>query len=130
MYPCKQEAGRYKSYCYFYAPYYFLRLNNNDFKAAIAWCSTAERGYDATCVRGVGSIAMKFNLRDPKYVESICDAATSSTEPSCISGMASYYLIFNYHASKASEMCTSLEPKNQAECNNAVKLKPTKFFVD
>ncbi len=128
MYPCPSEAGVYKSYCYFYAPYYFLRLNNNDYTAAIKWCATAEKGYETICVRGVGSIAMKFNIRDPKYVEKICNTATGDVKNSCIDGMVSYYLTFTADFHKVKKMCTLLELQNQNACYNGVKRQEGKII--
>ncbi len=122
MYPCPSERSVYKDYCYFYAPYYFLRLSDNDYAAAIKWCATAEKGYANACVRGVGSIAMKFNIKDPKAVEKICDtAATGSAKAACIDGMVSYYMTFYADFGKLREMCTTLEKQNQAACYVGVK---------
>ncbi len=124
MYPCPQEKEDYKGFCYFYAPYYFLRLNNYDYKAAIKWCNTAESNYIYTCIRGVGSLAMKFNIRDPKYVESLCNTITTAKlERACIYGMASYYFTFWDNLSKVRQMCSTLEEKNRLICDIYVSSK-------
>ncbi|HEV7423700.1 MAG TPA: hypothetical protein VGO21_00765 [Candidatus Paceibacterota bacterium] len=128
MYPCPSEPGVYKSYCYFYTPYYFLRLNNNDYTAAIKWCASAEPGYQNICVRGVGSIAMKFSIKDPKSVEKICNTAIGSIKAACIDGMVSYYLTFTGNFNKVKKMCTTLELQNQTACYNGVKRQQGKII--
>ncbi len=123
MFPCPQEATVYKPFCYFYAPYYFLRLHTDDYTAAISWCDTAELGYVDACTRGVGSLAMKYNIQNPKQVETICDTATDKkAEQSCISGMASYYLTFWGTIKKLQEMCKSLESDDQPDCKAPISL--------
>jgi hypothetical protein len=130
FYPCTIEASGFKPYCYFYAPIFFLSLNNNDYVAALKWCDTAEPAGIVSCIRGVGSLAMKYNINDPKYVESICDqVAKTAQAPSCIDGLVSYYLTFYDHLSKASQMCLQLETKNQPACNAAVRRR-AQIFVD
>ncbi len=127
VYPCPSQTAGYKNYCYFYVPYYFLHLHNYDFKAAIAWCSDPSSGiessYVATCIRGAGSIAMKYNIKDPKYVESICNTSIPAARGSCISGMVSYYLTFTNKLSEVAKMCTLLDKQNKIYCNKAVKQK-------
>lgn len=128
-YPCPEQSVGYKDYCYFYVPYYFLHLHAYDFKAAVAWCSTVESHYVNTCVRGVGSIAMKYTIKDPKYVEGICDTSVPNARSSCISGMVSYYLTFTNQLKDVAQMCTTLEPPNKLSCNRAVKLKGGGNFI-
>jgi hypothetical protein len=129
-YPCPEQSLGYKDFCYFYVPYYFLHLHNYDYTAAAAWCSTVESGYVSTCVRGVGSIAMKYHIKDPKYVEAICDTSVPSAHSACISGMVSYYLTFTSNLAEVSKMCTLLEPANKIFCDNAVKQRENKFILD
>ncbi len=119
--PCPSEASRYKAVCYFYAPIYYLGLHNNDYSAAIQWCESAETGYTDSCTRGVGSLAMKYNIDKPKYVESLCMKSNPDDIPSCIDGMVSYYLTFTGSLSKTATLCSQLEPHSFKTCNSAVK---------
>ncbi len=119
--PCIAETGRYKGACYFYVPIYYLGLHNNDYGAAIQWCEGAEVGYTDECVRGVGSLAMKYNIDKPKYVESLCMKAGTDDISSCVDGMVSYYLTFTGSFSKTSSLCTQLDQPNSRVCSIAVK---------
>ncbi len=119
--PCIAQAGKYKPYCYFYVPIYYLGLHNNDYEAAIKWCEGAETGYPDSCIRGVGSLAMKYDIDKPKYVESLCMTAQLDDIASCIDGMVSYYLTFTGSLSKTASLCTQLEPSDSKACGRAVK---------
>ena len=119
--PCMAQSGRYKATCYFYVPIYYLGLHANDYKEAVQWCEGAESGYSDACVKGVGSLAMKYNIDDPKYVESLCSVANPDDIPSCIDGMVSYYLTFTGNLSKTAQLCTQLEAGNIPSCRAAVK---------
>lgn len=119
--PCPSEAGRYKAVCYFYEPIYYLSLHNNNYALALKWCRGAEFGYDSSCIRGVGSLAMKYNINDPKYVEKLCVTNSYNQIPACIDGMVSYYLTFYGSLSKTAALCDQLEPSNLKTCHTAVK---------
>lgn len=127
--PCIAQAGAYKPYCYFYVPIYYLGLHGNDYSAAIKWCEGAEKDYTDSCTRGVGSLAMKFNIDKPKYVESICMKANPDDVSSCIDGMVSYYLTFTGNLSKTAALCPQLEPAHQKTCDAAVR-RNTALFQD
>src|SRR5258708_416975 len=130
LYPCPTELSRYKSYCYFYAPIYYLSLHSNYYAAALEWCTTAEKVGVPECIRGVGSLAMKYNIDQPKAVEAICNRAKNKQQTSsCIDGMVSYYLTFYDHLSKAIDMCATMELKNQPACNAAVDRR-SKLFLN
>ncbi len=118
---CQSQASRYKAVCYFYVPIYYLSLHNNDYEATIKWCDNAEKAYTDSCTRGVGSLAMKYNIDDPKYVERICMQSNPDDIPSCIDGMVSYYFTFTGSLSKTAALCSQLEPASFKACNAAVK---------
>jgi hypothetical protein len=120
FYPCPIQSAGLKSYCYFYAPIYYLTLNNNDYAATLNWCNTAEKAGISQCIRGVGSLTMKYNIDKPKYVEGVCAKLPRSQVSSCIDGMVSYYLTFYDHLKLAQEMCATLEKQNQSPCDDAV----------
>ena len=121
FYPCAEQADRYKTDCYLYAPTYFLSLNPNDYAAALEWCKGAEAGFESTCAQGVGSQAMKENLNDPKLVESTCTKGEPEQTKPCIEGMVGLYI--NHHGSlePASELCARLETSNRPACYGTVK---------
>ncbi len=118
---CIGQAGKYKAVCYFYVPIYYLNLHNNDYVSAIKWCKGAEMGYTNSCTRGVGSLAMKYNIDTPKYVEGVCMKSNTNDIQSCIEGMISYYLTFTSSLSKTASLCTNLEASNVKSCETAVR---------
>ncbi len=128
-YPCDKQLPRARLICYFYAPTYYLSLNNDDYRKTIQWCQTFAAGLDASCVRGTSSLAMKFNITDPKAVESMCSTAKSSLTFPCIQGMVSYYLTYYDSVSKGKEMCVMLDPSNKQSCLSALP-KSYHAFVD
>ncbi|MGH7249810.1 MAG: hypothetical protein ACREGC_02450, partial [Minisyncoccia bacterium] len=127
FYPCGTESAKFKPYCYFYAPILFLNLHNDDYSAALSWCNSAERDGILACVRGVGSLTMKYNIKDPVYVESICMQATPAEIPSCIDGMVSYYLTFSFSSESTKNMCLQLQTQDQPDCMKAIKRRVNDF---
>ncbi len=129
FFPCPTEPSGLKSFCYFYAPIYYLGQNNDDYAKALAWCGTAEKAGVFACVRGVGSLMMKYHINDPKFSEKICDGAPAGQISACIDGMVSYYLTFYDHVSIAKKMCSEMEKGNQGACNRGVARKAF-LFID
>ncbi len=121
FFPCTTEPRGLKAYCYFYAPIFFLGQHDNNYVAALKWCETAEKAGVIACVRGVGSLAMKYSIEDPKYAESICDQARPDLISYCIDGLVSYHLTFSFSVNKTEAMCDQLENKNQVACNWALQ---------
>jgi len=128
LYPCRDQKDAYKDSCYFYAPRFYLQINNGDYVNALSWCANAESGYKLTCIKGVGSGSMKQNLNDPKYVEKICLNAKSNTELNyCIDGMVSYYITNFYSLNAGKNMCGLLSKSNQQSCFASVKKRQNLF---
>ena len=119
--PCPDEPSKFKPTCYFYVPIYYLKLNHDDYASAINWCQSAEIGYESACVRGVGSLAMKYNIDNPKYVEKICMKAPSNQISACISGMVSYHKTFFGITPKTPSLCNVLDPAHVNACRSASK---------
>jgi hypothetical protein len=128
LYPCPDESVGLRQFCYFYAPILYLNLHNNDYAAALAWCNTAVADGITSCIRGVGSLTMKYNIDQPKFVEGICGALSDRQISSCIDGMVSYYLTFYDRLSKAKEMCATLETAHQPACNAAITRRDGLFL--
>lgn len=128
FYPCQTQQGRHKPYCYFYAPAHFLNLNGDDYFAALKWCGTAESGYKNSCARGLGSLAMKYNIDQPGDVEKIClSGGSNQTFDHCVRGMTSYFLTYHDRLSKAREMCAALEQRSKPHCEKEVRSKIGQF---
>jgi hypothetical protein len=127
--PCRAEPGKYKATCYFYVPIYYLGLHDNDYEAAVKWCNDAD-GYGLSCLRGVGSLAMKYNEKDPKKAEHICqEASNAAGVASCVDGMMGYYLTFTGNLGTMARLCPKLSDGDVRVCEAAVK-KNVGLFQD
>lgn len=129
FFPCQTEPSHLKPYCYFYAPIYYLLLHDNDYASALGWCSSAERGGVIACTRGVGSLALKYDVDGPKRVEAICMHSGPGLVPYCIDGMVSYYLTYWGSLGKARQMCATLDPAHQPACTAAVDRR-SHIYID
>lgn len=127
FYPCAEQDRQHKPNCYFYAPTYFLSLHDLDYQSAFAWCETAEAGMEATCVRGVGSLAMKYNLHDVKTVEAICESAPANRVPLCIDGMVGLYLNHYDSLETAGLLCEVLNRENKDTCAYSIQVRQDLF---
>lgn len=121
FYPCKEKSTKHKNSCYLYAPTYYLSINKNYYFDALAWCDGAESNYIDDCVKGVGSQALKNNIKTPKFVEEICMSGQRSKTMWCIEGMVG--LSVNHYGSidPALQMCEVLEEENKQTCFESVK---------
>jgi hypothetical protein len=72
LYPCSSQPSSYKGVCYYYAPLYYLSLHTNDYIGALRMCETVEEKYQVSCTKGVGSRAIKSNVKNIPQVENIC----------------------------------------------------------
>jgi plastocyanin len=127
FYPCAEQAQRHKSYCYVYAPTYFLSLNKGNYLGALEWCNGAEEPFRAWCAGGVGAQTMKENIRNPKLVEGVCASSKPEQVAPCIQGMVDLYI--NHHGSlgPARELCDQLEASNRQPCYKTVESKSKLF---
>lgn len=124
MYPCRGLAGlfslslsiEYKQTCYFYAPLYFLSLHIDNYKLAMNWCQSAEKDDIWYCTNGVGSRAIKQNIKLPKMVEEICLSGIKDQIKPCIDGMVSYYLVDSNSLKNARQMCATMQKENIQMC--------------
>ncbi len=113
--PCQTAPEKYKPYCYFYVPIFYLGQNNADYAKTIAWCEREAGNYAGTCVRGVGSLMVKYKIKEPKFGESLC--ATSQHVEDCIAGMASYGLTFYAHVNDVLEnICEQMDETHKNMC--------------
>ncbi len=114
FYPCPEEKTQYKLYCYFYAPILFLHLNNDDYAKALEWCETDKSGYASECIKGVGSLIVKYNIKDPGFGEKLC--AASKDVKDCIAGMVSYALTFYGNSQRVLQMCNQMDADHKNMC--------------
>jgi hypothetical protein len=130
FYPCPTELSGLQPYCYFYAPIYFLRLHNNDYVAALRWCASNPAAVHV-CMKGVGSLAMKYSIADPRSAERTCTQSPTRDEAAdCIQGMASYYRTFTGDAAAVRTMCLQLERTNQLVCRGMTGKAAVPVVID
>jgi hypothetical protein len=91
-------------------------MHEDDYKATFQLCLTAEKGYIASCLRGVGSISMKENLDNIFLVEDVCSTGTPDQNAECITGMKSYYSVHFASYQKGQDLCNSLSPEHKRTC--------------
>jgi hypothetical protein len=120
LFICARQEARHKRSCYVYAPTYFLGLHEDDYAGALRWCEQAESAYTLSCVRGVGSQAIKENVNDPKFVEQICMNGNASQISACIDGMIGLYIKHSGSLEPARVLCARLEQSNRLACEKSV----------
>lgn len=123
FYPCKEQTELFKGSCYFYAPLYYLELHPNDYGGMLNTCESVETSYQTTCARGLGSRAIKQNIKESKFVEALC-MKNKNLQHSCIEGMTSYFIVNDNSTAKAVELCNKLEEENKATCTDFVNNWP------
>lgn len=115
MRTCQSTATRYKSYCYFYSPILYLNQNQNNYAQALQWCDNEKSAYAGTCARGVGSLIVKYNVKDPKIGQNLC--SVSHHVKDCISGMVSYGLTFYANMKDVTEkICNGMDDAYKSMC--------------
>lgn len=118
---CDTVDSLHQSACYFYAPRYIVRINEDRFTEAIDACKSIQTAGRFDCIRGVGSVMMKMNVKQPTYVEEMCSSFSNRNEQEmCITGMSSYYLVNFASPKKASELCPMLSTENQGVCEKTI----------
>ncbi len=127
LYPCAEQAERYKGDCYLYAPTYFLSLNKGDYVAALEWCEGAEADFSSSCAHGVGMQTMKENMSDPKFVESTCMKGKPGQIKSCIEGMVGLYVFHHASLEPARALCDRLEASNRQACHGEIESESNLF---
>lgn len=127
LYPCGEQSEENKVHCYFYAPTYYLSINTNKYEQALNWCNTAEKAHRETCVRGVGSQAMKENINNPKLVEAACQSSASGFQSACIHGMITLYINHYGAIGPAQTMCSTLARSSRNICAQVIKQNAPTF---
>ncbi len=121
FYPCAEQPAEFKGVCYYYAPVYYLDLHPNAYVDVLTACAGVESNYQSSCVKGLGSRVMKYNIRDIAFAETVCMSGTQDQRLPCIDGMVSYYIV-NFNAVlPARLMCHALEGSNQEYCLRSVE---------
>ncbi|GAA1950774.1 hypothetical protein [Catenulispora subtropica] len=109
LYPCAQQAARYQSPCYYYAPQYYLSLHPDRYADGLAWCRTAGRGAVASCTMGMGSRTMKYNIDRVGFAEAQCATEGDwSLRDICVRGLTSYYMVHFNDPRAGTRLCAQL----------------------
>ncbi len=127
FYPCAEQEARFQASCFYYAPAYYLTTHAYDYPGAFSWCSKAGKTYEPQCVRGVASLAIKYNITNPQMVEGYCNNLSPTMTGYCIDGMVGLYVNHYDSLKQGHELCASLEPKNQQTCETSVQSRSSLF---
>lgn len=117
-----------KADCYLYIPTYLSQTKEMNFAAIFKECEKAEPGYKDSCIRGIGSEAMKRNVDDPKKIFSLCEKAGSlKNQWVCIAGAVGMYMnqTGSYEAGKS--LCERAPLKYRSICNKFADNKKELF---
>lgn len=121
LFPCRGFDPVNEGTCTFYAVRYFLRLHPRAYGPALRWCaSDASPTMVSTCIKGVGSAAMKQNVGDVPYVESICEIVPVDKRRYCIEGLVSYAIVHAAKSSAGAAVCPVLNEENRMACERSV----------
>lgn len=120
LYPCSEQPEAFKAACYYYAPLFYLSLHDEDYSGALKSCLNAEKNFQTTCTKGVGSRIAKQHIDDVPFVEAECRKGTKEQFLPCIEGLVSYYLVNFDSVAEARVMCYSLSPAIQKYCLSSV----------
>ncbi|MBV9159659.1 MAG: hypothetical protein JO019_03650 [Candidatus Kaiserbacteria bacterium] len=120
-FPCTQQNTFYKGSCYFYAPIYYLRLHENNYRSALNWCATIETPFKLRCMTGVGSRIMKQYLDNARVPENMCVRQDRAETAACIDGMMSYYLLQNNSVDAALRICDDFSGPSHDDCVSSVE---------
>ncbi len=122
FYPCDSialEGLREKESCHLYAPVWYLERHDHDYAAAFDWCAGAEE-YASSCVRGVGSQAMKDGIADPEAAAGICVLANDQSRADCIAGMTGIVAFHNASIAPAEAWCARRNAVDRIACETAI----------
>ncbi len=119
FFPC-EEGLLGRTDCYLYAPVWYLETNMHDYTKAMNWCRGAG-DYQATCVQGVGSQAMKDNYDQLDEVVLVCDASSDGFRDACIRGMTGMLVFHNASIDEAVDWCSKRSDADQEVCQNTIK---------
>lgn len=122
---------RFRSDCYYYAPYAYLEQQPDQYLQAVTWCTDAKLSdtYTASCVRGVGGQLMRDNIAQPGFAARVCQQLADKQRRLCVSGAAG--LAVNHYAdSKTAEtICRNFFQASLQDCLDEVAQKRDQFSI-
>ena len=122
-YPCTEQSTFFKGGCYFYAPIYFLKMHENNYELAFAWCSTLDPAFRLRCVSGVASRVMKQYWNDPTVAMGHCARVGSYDEAACLDGLVSYYLVQTNSVEQTLRLCDDQRGSAAWACRESVEAR-------
>lgn len=120
FYPCQTQNAVNKSDCYLYAPTFYLSIHKNHYTQTLTWCHSAEKQFQLSCARGVGTQAMKDHITNPKYVESVCLQEKDQFQAACVMGMVDLYINHFGRLDEAKALCPKLQTNNKYICEQLI----------
>jgi len=125
---CSTRAAA-KGDCYLYMPTYLSQTLGMDFADIFKECDKAEFGYRGSCIRGIGSEAIKRNMNSVSEVFALCRQAGSDTDQeTCVAGAVGMYMNQDGSYSAGEKLCELAPKQYQVACSNALKERKN-FFI-
>lgn len=119
-----------KEDCYLYIPAFLSQTGSFDFADIFNECKKAGAEYEKSCIRGVGSEAIKRNMENASAVFELCThAGNLSKAETCMHGMISTYLNQKGSFEAGESLCTEAPFLYGHICSASVQSKKA-FFVN
>ena len=127
-----------KGDCYLYVPTYLSQTMGMDFSDIFEECNKAEVGYKNVCLQGIGSEAIKRNMKDPVGVFALCRYAGSFVnQEMCVAGVVGMYMNQKGSYSSGKKLCEAVPQNYQNICNRTVDIpnifrfagKPRRVYI-
>lgn len=123
MYPCTILDDKYKPICYFVQVPFKLPIDNYDFAKVYGVCSQSFDIFVNNCYKlySLNDDSKDASLNNNRLTKAIClPGPTFESRDYCIRGVVEVLLLSN-RASKATQLCDSLEPKLKTNCRDYLK---------
>jgi plastocyanin len=117
-----------KADCYMYVPTYLSQTLKVDFSDIFEECNKAEFGYKNSCIRGVGSEAMKRNMKNTNHVFTLCSKAGSFiNQELCVRGAVSMTMNQNGSYASGIKLCESSPSNYRFTCDSTANAQESFF---
>lgn len=120
FYPCQEQKDVYKPNCYKMAPFYYLKLHDDDYRDILSWCATESVHLSGWCTRGVILQIAQYNV-GIKILEQFCFSGAKEQAFPCIHEVVRNQIL--YHPKSVPDICKKFEyPLGQEYCKKAMPL--------
>ena len=126
-YPCFEIDEKFRSACVLYAAKYTLSLEKNNYKKALGWCATLDKGVQEPCFAGIGGEAVKHFITEPTRAVAVCKNAPSAGREPCLDGLIGLFIDHHGSLKEARALCPSLKKGDRPVCTAAIEKRAYLF---